>query len=67
MEFSGFVEWAFLGLVGGGVYILWQMKESLANLNTRLEVVIIEQKLTTAQTNLQLNDHETRLRNLEAQ
>jgi pyrimidine operon attenuation protein/uracil phosphoribosyltransferase len=44
MEFSGFVEWAFLGVVTGGVYILWQMKESLSQLNTELKVILVKQE-----------------------
>lgn len=65
MDFKSFKDWALLSLLTGGVVILWQMKEGLSTLNTKLEVVIAEQKITNAQTTAQISDHEHRLRQLE--
>lgn len=61
MNFSQFLEWGFLGLISGGVIILWQMKESLVHLNSKIEVLIVQHE------NLKNNvdDHEGRLRQLE--
>lgn len=61
MQFSSFIEWAFLGLVGGGVYILWQMKESMNSLNTKIEVLIQQHE----QARKDIDDHEFRIRDLE--
>lgn len=61
MEFSQFMEWAFLGLCSGGVYILWQMKESITSLNTKIEVLIEKHE----QARDDIDDHEERLRHLE--
>jgi hypothetical protein len=61
MIFSDFVSWAFLGITTGGVYILWQMKESVSSLNTKIEVLIVQHE----ETKLDIKDHENRLRNLE--
>lgn len=41
MDFNAFIQWAFLGLVSGGVVILWQMKNSVNELNTKLAVMIV--------------------------
>lgn len=62
MTFTGFIEWAFLAVVSGGVYILWQMKESLTSLNTKIEVLIVQHE--TAREDI--DDHETRIRELES-
>ena len=61
MIFTEFMEWAFLGVVTGGVYILWQMKESLTNLNTKIEVLITQHE----QSRKDIDDHEERIRSLE--
>lgn len=61
MNFNLFIEWAFLGVVTGGVYILWQMKESLTHLNTKIEVLIEQHE----QSRKDIDDHEERLRYLE--
>lgn len=61
LSFHGFIEWAFLGVVSGGVYILWQMKESVSSLNTRIEVLIQQHK----ESRKDIDDHESRLRQLE--
>lgn len=61
LNFSEFVQWAFLALVSGGVYILWQMKESISSLNTKMEVLIVRQE----KLDLGQDDHEKRIRNLE--
>lgn len=61
MQFTAFIEWAFLGLVGGGVYILWQMKESMSDLNAKIEILIVKHELAE----IKIRDHEDRLRELE--
>lgn len=61
MQFTSFIEWAFLGVTSGGVFILWQMKENISSLNAKIEVVIV----TLGHTENKVNDHEDRLRNLE--
>jgi hypothetical protein len=61
MNFHGFIEWAFLGVVSGGVYILWQMKESLGKLNTKIEVLIAQHE----ESREDIDDHEDRIRQLE--
>jgi hypothetical protein len=40
MDFAAFKDWAFLGVLTGGVYILWQIKTSVDELNVKIAVVI---------------------------
>lgn len=40
MDFSAFKDWIMLGLLGGGVYILWGLKGSIDILNIQIAVVI---------------------------
>lgn len=54
MTFDQFIQWAFLGLLSGSVYILWQLKESVAELNTKIAVVI-----------QRLDSHDQRIKFLE--
>lgn len=61
MQFSEFIQWSFLGVVSGGVYILWQMKESVSSLNTKIEVLIQQHE----ESRKDIDDHESRLRQLE--
>lgn len=61
MQFNAFIEWAFLGLVGSGVVILWQMKESMATLNSKIEILIVKHESARKD----IDDHEDRIRNLE--
>lgn len=61
MSFAAFMEWAFLGVTTGGVYILWQMKESVSSLNTKIEVLIQQHE----ESRKDIDDHESRLRQLE--
>lgn len=61
VNFEGFVSWAFLGLVGGGVAILWQMKEGLNSLNTKIAVLIEQHD----KARKDIDDHEDRIRELE--
>jgi len=61
MQFANFIEWAFLGVVSGGVYILWQMKESVSDLNTKIEVLIQQHE----ESRKDIDDNEDRLRELE--
>ena len=61
MQFGAFIEWAFLGLVGSGVVILWQMKESMATLNSKIEILIVKHESARKD----IDDHEYRIRNLE--
>ena len=60
-QFSNFVEWAFLGLISCGVYILWYMKKTLADLNTHV-VVIIEK---VSRHEKEIEEHDKRLREIE--
>lgn len=61
MSFSQFQEWAFLGIISGGVLILWQMKESVNALNSKIEILIVQHE----QARKDIEDHEGRLRHLE--
>ncbi len=61
MRFHKFTEWAFLGIVASGVGVLWQMKESVNQLNTKIEVIVV----TQMQTVKEVSDHEMRLRVIE--
>jgi hypothetical protein len=61
MQFSEFIQWSFLGLVSAGVYIMWQMKESMTTLNNKIEVLIVKHELA----DLRINDHESRIRDME--
>lgn len=61
MQFGSFIEWAFLGLVSGGIYILYQMKESMSNLNEKIGILITQHE----QARKDLDDHEDRIRELE--
>lgn len=61
MRFHKFIEWGFLGLLASGVGILWQMKENLSQLNTKIEVLVI----TQMQTAKEVSDHEFRIRKIE--
>jgi hypothetical protein len=63
MQFNAFIEWAFLGLVSGGIYILYQMKESMSSLNEKIGVLIVQHE----QARKDLDDHEERIRDLEKQ
>jgi pyrimidine operon attenuation protein/uracil phosphoribosyltransferase len=62
MQFNAFVEWVFLGVISSGVYILWQMKESVNHLNAKIEVLIVQHEMARKD----LDDHEVRLRELES-
>jgi hypothetical protein len=59
MDFIAFKDWALLGLVGGGLYLLLdvlkEMKNSLIGLNEKIAVIIER-----------TNNHEERLEKLEA-
>lgn len=61
MTFNGFKEWAFLTLLAGGVVVLYQMKETVSEINTKLAVVLVEQNIAK----IVLSDHESRLREIE--
>lgn len=54
MDFLAFKDWVLLGLLSGGVYILWQLKDSVQQLNVQIAVVIER-----------MNNHEKRLEKLE--
>lgn len=55
MDFNSFKDWAFLGLLSGGVYILYALKNSVDQLNISIAVVIER-----------MNNHEKRIDKLEA-
>ena len=40
MDFTAFMQWCFLGLVSAGVAILYRMKDSMNELNTKLAVFV---------------------------
>lgn len=61
LNFDKFKEWALLGLLSGGVFILWQMKSSVEELNIKIAVLIKEQELSKGE----IDDHESRIRQLE--
>jgi len=61
VEFNEFIQWAFLGVVTGGVWILYQMKSSMNELNTNLAVIV--ERLEHHQEKLQ--GIEVRLRDIE--
>jgi len=65
MEFSKFIEWAFYGVISGGIYIIAQsinsMKASVIELNVKLATVI--EKVSYHEK--ALDDHHDRIRDLE--
>lgn len=61
MEFNEFIQWSFLGIVTAGVGILYQMKGSMNNLNTKLAVFV--ERLQNHQE--KLNDFSIRLKSVE--
>lgn len=61
MQFSQFVEWGFLGLLTCGIYILWDMKRTIADLNTHI-VVIIEK---VSRHEKEIESHDARIRDIE--
>lgn len=62
IDFNKFKDWALLGLLSGGIFILWQMKENVSLLNTRIEIMVETQHYA----NKSINDHEARIRSLES-
>lgn len=54
MDFNAFKEWAFLGMLSGGVIILWQMKNEMSELNTKIALII-----------QRTDNHEKRIEKLE--
>lgn len=56
MDFEGFKEWVFLGLLSGGVYILWTLKLSIEDLNIKMAVIIER-----------TSNHEKRIEKLESE
>lgn len=61
MQFSQFMEWAFLGLLTCGIYILWDMKRTISDLN--MHVVVIIEKVSRHER--EIEDHDKRLRDIE--
>lgn len=61
VDFNKFKDWALLGLLSGGVFILWQMKENVSQLNTRIEIMVETQHYDRKE----INDHEARIRAIE--
>lgn len=55
MDFVEFKEWVFLGLLAGGVGILYALKQSVEELNVKVAVIVER----TA-------NHERRIENLES-
>jgi len=54
MDFNAFKEWVFLGLLAGGVGILYTLKQSVEELNIKMAVIIER-----------MSNHEKRIENLE--
>jgi hypothetical protein len=58
MDFAAFKDWALLGLIAGGIWLLFDVLKKLLNsvelLNERVAVVIEK-----------TNDHESRIEKLE--
>lgn len=61
MEFNEFIQWAFLGVVTGGVWVLYQMKGSMNELNIKLAVFV--ERLEHHQE--KIDGMELRLRDIE--
>jgi len=61
VDFNNFISTAFLGLLSGGVYILWEMKNSIATLDNKIGIIIAKSE----QASHDLLDHESRIRVLE--
>lgn len=61
MKFTEFKDWALLALVSGGVFVLWTMSNGVADLNSKIAVIIEKQESGRA---IDL-DHELRIRDLE--
>lgn len=44
MDFIAFKDWAFLGILSGGIcagcYILWELKKSVDALNIQIAIII---------------------------
>jgi hypothetical protein len=40
MQFNDFIQWAFLGVISGGVAILYAMKGTMNELNVKLAVFV---------------------------
>jgi hypothetical protein len=55
MDFNAFKEWVFLGLLAGGVHILYSLKQSVEELNVKMAVIIEK-----------TGNHEKRIENLES-
>lgn len=54
MDFNAFKDWAFLGVLSSGVYILWGIKSSVDELNIKIAVVVSR-----------IDTHEKRIEKLE--
>jgi hypothetical protein len=54
MDFVEFKDWMTLGLLSGGVYVLYSLKASVEELNTRVAVIIEK-----------ISHHERRIEHLE--
>jgi hypothetical protein len=63
VDFVQFKEWVFLGVLSGGVLILWQMKEKIKQINYKLEVLLV----VNTNTRESVKDHEIRLRKIETE
>lgn len=54
MDFTAFKDWVFLGLLSGGVGILYSLKNGIEALNIKMAVIIER-----------TSNHEKRIENLE--
>lgn len=61
MTYTQFTEWAFLAVITGGVWVLYQMKESLNAISSKIEVMVMEHERARSD----IDDHEDRIRDIE--
>lgn len=61
MEFNALKDWVFLGILTCGVYILWDLKKSMENLNEKI-ATIIEKTLWHEKA---IEEHSERIKLLE--
>ncbi len=61
MDFTMFMQWAFLGIISGGVVAMFQLKNSVQQLNDRV-LILVEKTIWHEK---ELEKHEMRISKLE--
>lgn len=61
MTFAEFQQWAFLGIVTYGTYVLREMNKNMASLNEKVAVLMAGHE----ESGKKFDDHESRIRTLE--